>query len=212
MQYSKWYKKHQWIKVKIEKGKHDFRIDSYRPDVTTIQTLGGPLDSKHDKNWSKRKTVILPTIHYKSLEEIQDDYRAKKISLGIFKPASIEDFVIEADTVDWGSKHKRVLNQLVLFGTQPKPLMKIPYKFSYKFTCNDARCKSHELVILDWEIYMLYLHMKKDYPYAIDEILQKMKDKWLTQMWDPKRDSYLIVGTQFPNPTFMVLGVFWPPK
>ena len=46
----------------------------------------------------------------------------------------------------------------------------------------------------------------------MDEILQKIKDKWLTEMWGSQKDSYFIVGTQFPNPTFIVLGVFWPSK
>ena len=51
-----------------------------------------------------------------------------------------------------------------------------------------------------------------EYEYDMDVVLQKVKEKWLAEMWSDKRDSYLIVGTQFPNPTFMVLGVFWPPK
>ena len=70
----------------------------------------------------------------------------------------------------------------------------------------------HKLSIIDWEINALYLNMKAKYGYDMDVVLQKVKEKWLTEMWSDKRDSYLIVGTQYPNPTFMVLGVFWPPK
>lgn len=212
LRYAQWYKKYQWVKVKIEKNKDDFRIDSYRPDRTTIQTLGTQIDTKKDKNWLQRKNIILPTIKYDSLEQIEDDYKKYGISLGIFKPKIIEDFVIEADSKDWSKKHQQVLSQLPLFGEQPKNLLKIPYKFSYKFRCNDKRCRGHKLAIFDWEVFSLYLSIKQNYPYAMDEILQKIKDKWLNQMWDSKRDSYLIVGTQFPNPTFIVLGVFWPPK
>lgn len=213
MKYLQQYKKYQWTKVKVAKNQTDFRADSYRPEINSIHPLGAPFDTKKDKNWTRRKEILLPTVHYRSLEEIQDDYESKGISLGIFKPKKVEDLIIEADTADWSPKHSKVLNQLVLFGDQPKPLTKIPYKFSYKFICNDERCKkAHELAILDWEIFMLYLNIKNNYPYAMDEILQKIKDKWLTEMWSPKRDSYLIVGTQFPYPTFMVLGVFWPPK
>lgn len=213
MQYSQWYKKYQWISVNIEKNNKDFRIDSYRPDVDTIHTIGNQLDTKKDKNWLERKKIILPTVQYNSLEQIEDDYRKSGISLGMFKPKIIEDFVVEAGPNDWSVKHQQQLGQLVLFGNQPKQLKKIPYKFSYKFRCNDERCtKSHKLAIFDWEIFSLYLNIKQNYPYAMDEILQKIKDKWLNQMWNPKRDSYLIVGTQFPNPTFIVLGVFWPSK
>lgn len=212
MEYLQKYKKYQWIKVKIEKNNKDFRLDSYRPDVNSIQKLGEPFDTKKDKGWAKRKAVVLPTIHYKSLEEIQADYKAKGVSLGVFKPKKIENLIIEADTSEWRPAHKKVLNQLVLFGQQPKELTKVPYKFSYKFICDDQRCKGHKMAIFDWEIFMLYLNIKNNYPYAMDEILQKIKDKWLTEMWNEKRNSYLIVGTQFPNPTFIVLGVFWPPK
>ena len=213
MQYSKWYKKYQWISVNVEKNSKDFRRDSYRPDVNSISPIDSQIDTKKDKSWLQRKQIILPTVKYSSLEEIEDDYRENGISLGIFKPKIIEDFIIEADSKDWSIKHQQVLNQLPLFGDQPKNLIKIPYKFSYKFRCNDKRCtKSHKLAIFDWEIFSLYLNIKQDYPYAMDEILQKIKEKWLNQMWSPQRDSYLIVGTQFPNPTFIVLGVFWPPK
>lgn len=213
MEYFKRYKKYQWINVKIAKNETDFRVDSYRPDINSIQPVGIPLDTKKDKNWTKRKEIILPTVHCGSLEEIQEDYKNKGISLGIFKPKKVEDLIIEADAANWSPKHSKVLGQLVLFGDQPKPLTKIPYKFSLKFSCDDVRCKkAHELAILDWEIFMLYLNIKNNYPYAMDEILQKIKDKWLSEMWSPKRDSYLIVGTQFPYPTFMILGVFWPPR
>src|SRR3989338_2625079 len=212
LQYAQWYKKYQWIKVKIKKNIDDFRIDSYRPDRTTIQTIGAQLDTKKDKKWLERKKIILPSVTYHSLEQIEDDYRKKGISLGIFKPKIVEDFIIEADSKDWSKKHQQVLNQLKLFGDQPKSLIKIPYKFSYRFRCNDAKCtKSHKLAIFDWEIFRLYLRIQQDYPYAMDEILQKIKEKWLNQMWSLKRNSYLIVGTQYPNPTFIVLGVFWPP-
>lgn len=44
------------------------------------------------------------------------------------------------------------------------------------------------------------------------ESLAKMKNKWLGELWDPKRDSYLIGGTRHPYPNWLILGVFWPPK
>ena len=114
---------------------------------------------------------------------------------------------------DWNSQQELILNQLHLFDKQPKKLEKIPFRFSYKFLCYDRRCtKPHSLSIIDWEIFELYRGIKQRYEYAIDEILEKIKMKWFDLMWSDKRDSYLIVGTQYPNPTFMVLGVFLPPK
>jgi hypothetical protein len=213
MDYDRWYGKYQWIELEIEKNLKDFRIDSYRPNVRSIKRIGAPFDTK--KGWTERKKIVMPTIHYNSLEQIQDDYKSKGISLGIFKPKRVYDLKIEKAPTDWSPKHEAVLRQQVLgcFGKQPKPLEKIPYKFSYVFGCNDIRCKkTHTLTISDWEISQLYRNIKGKYPYAADVILQKVKDKWLSNMWSPKRDSYLIVGTTFPNPGFIVLGVFWPPR
>ena len=132
--------------------------------------------------------------------------------MGIFKPKRIIDFLIERDDKEWSGKHKQVLSQRVLFGQQPKALEKIPYKFSYHFECNNPKCKSHKLQIIDWEIYELYRNIKNNYPYSLDVILEKVKQTWLDRMWGKNRDSYLIVGSKFPYPTFVVIGVFWPPK
>lgn len=211
LEHAKWYKKYQWVSVIIEKNPDDFRIDSYRPNTDSIKTFGEPLDTK--KNWKKRKSIILPTLKFNSLEEVEDSYKLSGVSLGIFKPKIVEDLIMEADSEEWSDTHKKVLSQLVLFGEQPKPLFKIPYKFSYVYQCSDERCtRSHKQAIFDWEIFMLYQHLRNQYNYSMDVVLQKIKDLWLTKMWGSSRDSYLIVGTQFPHPTFIVLGVFWPPK
>lgn len=211
LEHAKWYKKYQWVSVVLEKNPDDFRIDSYRPDTDSIKTLGEPLDTK--RNWEKRKSIILPTLGFNSLEEIEDSYKLSGVSLGIFKPKIVEDLIMEADNEEWSDTHKKVLSQLVLFGEQPKPLFKIPYKFNYVYQCNDERCiHSHKQAIFDWEIFMLYQHLRNQYNYSMDVVLQKIKDLWLTKWWHSSHDSYLIVGTQFPNPTFIVLGVFRPPK
>ena len=42
--------------------------------------------------------------------------------------------------------------------------------------------KPHKLSIIDWEINALYLNMKEKYGYDMDVVLQKVKEKWLTEM------------------------------
>ena len=58
LNYNKWYKKYQWIKVKIEKTniKNDFRVDSYRPVESTIQAIGESLST--NKQWIDRKNSL----------------------------------------------------------------------------------------------------------------------------------------------------------
>lgn len=209
MNFLRQYSKYQWISVDVIRNLKDFRVDSYRPNIDTIKILSKPLPAE---KWTERKKVVLPTIS-RSLEEVIKKYQSSKISLGVFKPKKILDFIIEDDDKDWSPKHKNVLAQGVLFDHQPKELEKIPYKFNYIFICNDPECNTkHKLQIIDWEIYQLYRNMKEKHPFSIDIVLEKVKNKWFHEMWGENKDSYLIVGSTYPYPSFVVLGVFWPPK
>lgn len=210
MEFDKWFHKYQWIEVEIEKrpADKDFRIDSYQPNCDSIKPLGKPLKAE---NWKERKEIILPTSS-KSLEEIREMYDNQKVSLGIFKPKRVTNFVIEPASREWSKKHKQVLSQQHLFDQQPKALEKIPYNFSYEFECNDSRCKGHKMQIIDWEITELYRNMKKKYPFSMDTVLEKVKNQWFYEMCGENKDTHLIVGSVYPKPSFVVLGVFWPPK
>jgi hypothetical protein len=208
MDYSKWYKKYQWIDVEIKKQQRDNRIDSYEPIIKTLRVIGKPLPCG---KWEERKNIILPLVS-RSLEEIENNFKKQKISLGIFKPKKIE-LSIEKENGNWSIKHQQVLRQVSLFNGQPKKLEKIPFKFSYDFFCNDKSCKKgHSLKIIDWELTELYRGLKEKYPYSLDIVLEKIKQVWETEMWGGKRDSYLIIGTHYPYPSFLALGVFRPPK
>ncbi len=210
MDFYKRYSKYQWVNVGIEKNTKDFRIDSYRPDINSLKAISSTINSNN--GWSKRKELVLPTIS-NSLEQIVLEYEKEKVSLGIIKPKKIIDFKIESINNNWSPKHQDILNQFRLFEPQPKELMKIPFKFSYVFVCDDSTCdKPHKLSIIDWEIFALYLTLKNKYGYSMDVILEKIKAKWFTEMCGIDKDTHLIVGSRFPTPTFMVLGVFWPPK
>lgn len=200
--------KYQWIKVDIKKNDKDIRKDTYCPITSSIR-LGDAIPSR---NYNQRSEIIIPSA-VKSLEELQSLYEKDKISLGVFRPKKILDFKIEKDQETWKPKHQQILRQKALFGRQPKKLDKIPYKFSYIFRCNDKRCnKNHSLSIIDWEICQLYRNLKEKNGYDMSKILEGVKKRWFVDMWDKNRNSYLIVGTQFRWSTWMVLGVFWPPK
>jgi len=209
------YKKYQWIQVDINKvvEKADNRVESYRPNIKSIKTVGVPLSSKNQ--WEARRRVVLPIVN-KSIEQLQDRFFEKNISLGVIKPKKIINFTAEKDTSSWQGRKAFAQNQLKLFGPQPKNLKKVPYKFYYHFFCNDSGCKEpHKFSIHDWEINMLYHNMKRKYGYAEDIVLEKVKQKWFDQMCAKDKDTYLFVGTvhsRFKRPIFVVLGVFWPPK
>ena len=202
------FSKYQWIRLQVTRNWDDYRIESYRPDLKTLQLVGKKLPAG---KWNERKKIVLPTVS-SCFEDLKEGYKKSGVSLGIFKPKKITKFAIKEDKKEWSVKHQEILTQLTLFGRQTKPLEKMPYKFSYKFLCNNNNCNGHEMQIIDWEIYALYRNLKHNYRYSMDIVLQKIKQKWFYDMWNEKRDSYLIVGSIFPYPTFIVLGVFWPPK
>lgn len=210
MDYASSFKKYQWLRLKIEKNLKDQRIDSYRPDLSTLKIISQQIPTKN--KWEERKKLVLPTIEYKSIEEFLDGYHKGKASLCIFKPKEVINFHNEKDDYDWSNEHKKVLNQMVLFGKQTKSLEKIPYKFSYEFVCDDTRCKGHKLAIRDWEIFELYRNVKEKNHFDADLILEKIKQRFLNKMWREDKNSYLIVGTTLPFGSPIVLGVFWPPK
>lgn len=204
--YDKQYKKFQWINVDVKKNNQDFRPESYRPNSDSIMVLG---DCSTKNAWLARKEILLPLVK-SSLEEINNLYEKHKTSLGLFKPKDVLDFYWKKTEDKWSDKHELVLSQLNLFGKQPYPLEKIPFDFKYKFQCDDVNCKGHDLQIIDWEVYEAYRSWR--HKYDSETLLIKMKEKWLNKLWAKDRDSYFIVGSRYPYPTFMILGVFWPPK
>ena len=208
MDFYKRFTKYQWINVHIKKRplKSDFRTDSYEPDWNTIQLL----DKLQPGTWTERKKIVIPTVS-SHFEEIKRMYDEQRVSLGVFKPKTIK-FKIEEGEKEWSTKHQQVLKQGRLFEEQPKELEKMPYKFSYEFTCNNSECKGHTMQIIDWELSELYRNMKNKYGFSMDLVLEKVKTMWLDTMWGENKDSYLIVGSIYPKPSFNVLGVFWPPK
>ena len=75
-------------------------------------------------------------------------YDRDQTSLGIIRPTRILDLKIENSDQEWKPEWQLVLNQFKLFGPQPKPLAKIPFKFSYVFECEDSS-KPHNAMIED---------------------------------------------------------------
>ncbi|HBQ27258.1 MAG TPA: hypothetical protein DD791_12750 [Syntrophomonas sp.] len=103
-----------------------------------------------------------------------------------------------------------ILIQQDLFGIEKKPLEKMPYSFHYRFRCDDENCSGHDITIIDWEIQQAYRSWL--IKYGEDELLNKIKQKWLDTLCDPGRDTYFIVGTHHVFKIFIILGIFWPPK
>lgn len=209
------FHKYQWIEVETtlrEMGK-DNRKESRRPNLETIQLVGAPLGVKN--GWADRRALIdaLPHPTPNELKQQHADDMAndrRRTSLGVVRPTEILDLVIKPADSEWKPEWQQLLNQLRLFGPPPKPLAKIPYTFRYVFKCHDDQ-KPHTAMCEDWELGVLYLN---EVARLGDEQLaaESVKKKFFGELCRADKDTQFFMGTKFPYNTWLVLGVFWPPK
>lgn len=200
------YPKYSWVEVEVIKASDDNRIESYKPRMESIKVSRLPLGGK--QQWDEAKSILLPKAKKSLCELVQ--LRDQNISLGIFKPLKITEFYWKKEASDWTEEEKQILIQQDLFGIEMKPLEKMPYSFHYRFRCDDENCSGHDMTIIDWEIQQAYRNWLPIY--GEDEVLHKIKEKWLDTLCGPDRDTYFIVGTHHVFKTFIILGVFWPPQ
>ncbi len=222
------YKKYSWIQVEVERNKQDFRPETYRPvnlDNMKVEKLKLSKSSNvSEEDWKQRRDIIFKNKKiYTNLREIIDKAKSTDfISLAIFKPTELIDFVIQSVEREWDKNKlqhlKELSKQMSLFQTPEeidkefKVVQKVPYKFSYKF--KDDCGKISTMMIEDWEIGMLYFNCLQQAEGDEDIAIQKVKEKY----WNSfiKRDLYFFLGTtkkfhnRAKNP-FIIIGVFYPP-
>ena len=209
------FEKWTWIEANIIKSS-DPRPESHKIDHDSIISLHKVETSGQ---WRLRKKILLP-LCISSLEELKTLHDLNKTSLGIFKPKHVEGLVIEPTSQEWNTKKQEALNRAIsqpsLFDRRKvslKPIEKVPYKFSYKFTCDNPNCKGHTLQILDWEINQSYRKWK--IYYGSEEIALEMIRKKYFEEFTEKCDLYFIMGTlksmdKFRQ--FSIIGLVYPPK
>ncbi len=213
--YSKW----QWIEVAIAKeaSQNDPRRESHRVDVLTIKP-GEELDSAHDKTWKQRRALLdhLPHHTMQELERAWDADRAADrpwTSIGMIRPSAILDMTwVDQDEREWTPEQLAKLSQERIFGPDKVHVLeKIPYRFYVHFSCPD-RPEPYKLMFEDWEIGMLYRNCVCSSA-SEAEALQKVRDSYLKDWLNlEKRDVRLLVGTRSVYPTWLIIGMFTPPR
>ena len=203
------FRKYQWIKLDLEpRGRgNDRRKESRKPNRDSIEILGPPIDTKNA--WAKRRSIIDNMPHH-TVKQLISLYKENKTSLGIVRPTEIVDLKIEKTDSQWKPEWRQELQQLRLFECQPKKLRKIPFRFSYVFRCEDSK-KPHQMMIEDWELGVLFL--KQAERLGSDKAAaESVRHKFLDVLCSDKNDVRFFLGTVFPFPSWIVLGVFYPPK
>lgn len=209
--YAQQYKKYQWIELKVKKhGKRDRRKESYRPVDGSIKILGEPLGTKD--NWRERTKYALNK-KSKSMEDLREIQDVDRTSLGVFKPKVVHDLVISSDDPDWKPAYLQELKQMRIWETRKaslRPLRKVPFAFHYRFECDDPRCNGHRMSIHDWEVGALFWNCV-DRGDSHKVAAEKVKDKFLSDICGPDKDTYFYVGTVHGHPrSWIVLGTFYP--
>ena len=201
----KQFSKYQWIEVAAKKSS-DPRKESFEVDIDTWRVVSRPLSTRDA--WKARKEVVQP-LQAPSLCYLQQTRKQTGNTLGFFKPKTIHRLFIEHDTPDWTPAERAKLLQYSLYEKQPlKPLEKIPYKFSYGFTCNDPRCTGHKLICVDWELCQAYRRWKLNYG---DKWHWAIINRFETDML-LRYDTHFFVGTVHGHPSaWIIIGLFYPP-
>ena len=208
------YRKYQWVQVDaIKHHGQDSRKESYRPILESINLIGEPLSTSN--NWAERSKYVLAKAS-NSIEELKDKQVKDKTSLGIFRPKQVLDvYVSEADS-DWKPGFKAALAQYRFWENRKasrEPLRKVPFKFQYRFECDDARCNgNHKMMIEDWEVGALYWKCVDSGATPV-EAAQKVKHKFLDEICSHENDTYFYVGTVFAHPkSWVIIGAYYPKK
>jgi hypothetical protein len=202
------FKKWQFIRAGYSTARNDNRPESIRVHQETI-SAGEWIPPAQ---WARRRSFTDPLV-VPSIEWLRRANQTDRTSLGLIRPKVITDLLIEpADRWDADSDRERIQLELEWEGRQMPvgDLEPIPYRFKYKFRCDDSDCRTdHELVILDWEISQAFRSWRKAYEEASRR--DRLREKYLDDL--PSRELHLIVGTHHVFGSWMVVGVFaipWP--
>ena len=215
------YKKFDWVECRVARNMTDPRPESFRPvDHTELQATD---HIGTDDQWRDRRRVLLNTAKvYDRLDVLIAGAKANDLSLAVFRPTRIFDFVWEKEDPEWDPKKldemRAFHSQLGLFDTAMwnetfKVIPKLPYAFSYRF--EDAVGKKSELQVLDWEAGALYWNCLRSTAGNEAAALAKVRQKYLDEF--SKKDLHFFLGTtqQFhfvaPNP-WVIIGVFPIPR
>lgn len=203
----KQFHKYQWVRLSVSRSS-DHRVESYRIDPETIEILTPPLSSAN--GWRDRKAVVTPQVSQSLCALRRERDLNKSPTLGLFRPKKIIGLSIEPDTPDWTESQRNQLSQLNMFDQAPRQeLQKIPFRFRYRFFCDEPQCTGHHLTCSDWEIHQAYRNWSAKYG---KEWEGPFRQRFEAEMIE-KYDTHFYVGTIHQHPQeWIIIGLFYPPR
>ena len=207
------FKKYQWIEVLAEKhAGRDTRKESWRPNPGSVTLLGEPIPPGRGGDWSERGKYVLKNVS-SSMEELWKRQDEDRTSLGVLRPREVTDLVVTPDDPEWKQTFLDELRQTRLWETRTKsrePPRKVPWRFQYRFQCDDSHCNGHTMTNEDWEVGALYWRLVNGGA-TPEEAATSVKQKFLDEICAKTRETYFFVGTVLAYPkSWLVIGTFWP--
>ena len=216
------YHKYDWIEADLVQSRSDPRPETRHPaDMHQLVPVGhvGTADDWYER----RRRLLKPELVYTRLSDLIAAAKANTRSLAVFKPAKINEFVVEQEEErEWDPAKldamRNAAAQGELFNEEEwrrtfRVIPKLPYSFSYRFT--DAEGREAKLQILDWEVGALYWNCYRRHHCNEQVALEKVRAKYEAEFL--KTDLHLFVGTtqQYhfvaPNP-WVIIGVLPIPR
>ena len=103
------YPKYTWINIEATRNSKDFRLETYRPDLSTMSVENKPKKA----DWDERRKIIFKNKKvYTNLQELIEKAKSDGTSLAIFKPARVLDFITEQVERDWDPNKLAILKGL----------------------------------------------------------------------------------------------------
>jgi len=222
LDYENRYKKYQWMELPLVKNASDPRPESYKiTDISKLRLIGKPVGT--GDAWAERKRIIFAKNEvYTDLAALIKKANNNELSIALFKPTELVEFVVEKTEREWDKESLKILkakaSQMSLFQSEDEVrkefliVKKLPYKFSYRF--KDDAGKTSTLMILDWEIGALFWNCLKQSNGDEDEAIRLVRKKYWDKFFDKDISLFLGTTSQYhgwaKNP-FVIIGVFYPP-
>ena len=217
LDYQNRYKKFDWIEGSFRRNTSDRRPESFRPnDPGSLRTVGH-MDTGN--KWRERREFVLGRARaWDRMDYLIDGAHENEMSLAVFKPTRIVDFIWEETDRDWDPEKLEEMrlrgDQGELFGTGNwratlELVDKLPYKFYYQFT--DEEGTTRTLQVLDWETGALYWRCLRDAEGDEGVALLKVRKKYFEEFI--QSDLHFFLGTTLQyhswatNP-WVIIGVF----
>src|SRR6266436_355921 len=94
------YRKFDWLDCRLVRNPSDPRPETFRPvDENELQ----PVAHIHTKDgWRESRRLLLKTTRvYDRLDELIAGAKANQVSLAVFKPSRVQEFIWEDEVRDW---------------------------------------------------------------------------------------------------------------